>query len=100
MVLGIGDGGLGGGTICKKPVQTAMAKTLKRPLSAQVASFYRQPGPEDHVRAHRLCLKGISNSTMPVFSRPYLFDEEEATHYVGFNKFMGDSQVFGGVNPT
>ena len=37
---------------------------------------------------------------MPVFSRPYLFGEEEATHYVGFNKFMGDSQVFGGVNPT
>jgi len=84
----------------EKPVHTAMAKTLKRPLSAQVASFYREPGPEDRVTAHRLCLKGISNSTMPVFSRPYLFGEEEAPHYVGFNKFMGNSQVFGGVNPT
>jgi len=52
------------------------------------------------VRVHRLCLKGISNSTMPVFSRPYLFCEEEAPHYVGFNKFMGKSQVFGGINPT
>jgi len=37
---------------------------------------------------------------MPVFSRPYLFCEEEATHSVGFNKFMGNFQVFGGVNPT
>ena len=37
---------------------------------------------------------------MPVFSRPYLFCEEEATQYVGFNKFMGNSQVFGGLNPT
>ncbi len=51
-------------------------------------------------RVHRLCLKGISNSTMPVFSRPYLFCEEEAPHDVGFNKYMANSQVFGGINPT
>jgi len=77
-----------------------MAKTLKRPLSAQAALFNRKPGPKDRVRVHRLCVKGISNSTMAVFSRPYLFCEEEAPHYVGFNKFMGNSQVFGGINPT
>jgi hypothetical protein len=37
---------------------------------------------------------------MAVFSRPYLFCEEEAPHSVGLNKFMGNSQVFGGINPT
>jgi hypothetical protein len=45
-------------------------------------------------------VKGISHSTMPVFSRPYLFGEEEAPHSVGLNKFMGNPHVFGAVNPT
>jgi hypothetical protein len=36
---------------------------------------------------------------MPIFSRPYLYGFREASQYSGFNKFMGDFKVAGGVNP-
>ena len=36
---------------------------------------------------------------MPLFSRPYLLREEDATPYLGFRVVPGDSQEFIGVNP-